>query len=802
MRSQNNDNSYTQSGNGASSNGNSYNGEYYRGQLKPDETVKDDEIDLKHLINVSLRYKWWVLAITAIITTIATFYANSLDPVYQSSGTIMIAEERNRYTWAGSDISSIVSSSFNVGAGNRLVNEIQVFQSRRLAEEVAKNVLEMEIMENGKRFPILWRDYPNDSTIVSLGALTGRIGSRLRIQRVDMDTDILRVTFTSISPHEASHLVNITMDTYTKVSATQRRSDAHAALAFLEQEMEEARRALNESELALRDYMSRTNLVQIDGQTSAVINRITELESKLQEIQVQRIGINSAITSNEQQLEQIRPGLAERLAENISGQMDRAQYRIAELRTQRTIILNNNPALRQNPELEPQFMRLESEIAALAQEIRTITQSILDSDDSDAYIGFLGSDDGGVASRIADLRRNLIELRIQELQLNAQEEAIQARLGTENLFFDGLPDNMIELARLERDMRVNDQLYATISQNYTQTTLWEQTQFGAGRPLDYGLTPGGPSGPNRTRYIMIGFLLGGILSVGFVFAKENLNRTIDGTDKLRKTGYPLLAIIPDTKPYIKSRFKGYAFVKAEGKKISSSWSTLIDTISPIAESYRRLHNNIIYSNPDSMPKIIVITSTKKGEGKTTISMNLGVALADSGKRVLVIDTDLRRPSTHVFSGESRTPGLVDLFYDNLPLASVIKQTVAPGLHLLTAGRIIPNPAAAMQSPKLRKLLEVAASRYDHIIVDTPPYGVITDAAPIMRLADAIVLVTRFGVTLTNELNHTIDNLKRINANLIGILIAGYNHKDSADYYYSDESTYDSYYAYEEYQENK
>ncbi|TVQ02589.1 MAG: polysaccharide biosynthesis tyrosine autokinase [Balneolaceae bacterium] len=802
MQSQNNDNSFSQSGNGAPDKNYSYYGEYYHGQPIPDEPSGKDEIDLKHLINVSLRYKWWVLSITLIITAIATIYAWSLDPVYQSSGTIMIAEERNRYTWAGSDISSIVSSSFNVGAGNRLVNEIQVFQSRRLAEEVAKHVLEMEVMENGERFPILWRDYPYDSTLVTLGTLTGRIGSRLRVQRVDMDTDILRITFTSISPHEASHLVNITMDTYTQVSATQRRSDAHAALAFLEQEMEEARRALDESEQALRDYMSRTNLVQIDGQTSAVINRITELESRLQEIQVQRVGISSAITSNEQQLEQIRPGLAERLAENISGQMDRAQYRIAELRTQRTILLNNNPALRQNPELEPQFMRLEAEIEALAQEIRSITQSILDSDESDAYIGFLGRDDGGIATRIAELRRNLIELRIQELQLNAQEEAIQARLGTENLFFDGLPDNMIELARLQRDSRVNEQLYSTISQNYTQTTLWEQTQFGAGRPLDYGLTPGGPSGPNRTRYIMIGFLLGGILSVGFVFTKENLNRTIDGTDKLRKTGYPLLAIIPDTKKYIENRFKGHSYVKANGKKISSSWSTLIDTISPIAEAYRRLHNNIIYSNPDSLPKMILITSTKKGEGKTTVSMNLGVALAEAGKRVLVVDTDLRRPSTHDFSGLPREPGLVEYFYDDLPLSSVIKETVAPGLFLLTAGRSIPNPAAVMQSSKLRKLFEIITTKYDHIIIDTPPYGVITDAAPIMRWADAVVLVTRFGDTQTNELNHTIENLRRINASVIGTMITGYIHKDSADYYYSNEYTYDSYYAYEEYQENK
>lgn len=139
-------NSYNPLDNGSSQGNKSYYGDYYHGQPMPDEPPKKDEIDLKHLINISLRYKWWVIAITVLITAIATIYAYTLDPVYQSSGTMMIAEERNRDTWAGSDISSIVSSSFNVGAGNRLVNEIQVFQSRKLAEEVAKNVLEMETM--------------------------------------------------------------------------------------------------------------------------------------------------------------------------------------------------------------------------------------------------------------------------------------------------------------------------------------------------------------------------------------------------------------------------------------------------------------------------------------------------------------------------------------------------------------------------------------------------------------------------------------------------------------------------------
>lgn len=777
-----------------------YSGEYYHGETIIKDDEKKDEIDLKHLINVSLRYKWWVLTITAFLTVLAAVYAYSLESVYESSGTIIIAEERNRYTWANSDISSIVSSSFGVGTGSRLVNEIQVFQSRRLARAIADKIIARDLMENEKRFPILWRQYPTDSTQVSAEALTGRIRSRMNVSRVDMDTDILRVTYTSPSPIEASYLVNTTIDTYTEVSANQRRMAANSALEFLQEEQQQAHQRLVGSEEELRDYMSRTNLVQIDGQTNAAINRIAELESQRQQVQVEKVAVNSSIQAYEDQLDQIRPGLAEQFADNVSSTMERSQFRLAELETERMMLLQNNPTLRDNPQAEPQLVKLNNEIEVLKNEINRLANELI-GDDSDVFIGFLNSGDGGMTSRIIELRQNLIELKIQESQLKAQEEVLNDRRDEENQFFEGLPENMIELARLRRNTQVNEQLYSTISEQFTQTSLWKQTQFGAGRPLDYGITPNFPSGPNRTRYIMIGFLLGMMTSVGFVFARENLNRKIDGTDKLRKTGFPLLAIIPDLSKHIESRFEGRKKVIMEGKQVSTVWSTLLDTVSPLAESYRRLHNNIVYADPDKVLQTILVTSSKKGEGKTTVSINLAVALAESGKKVLLIDTDLRRPALHDFTGEAREPGVVELFYDNKALNVAIKPTIAPAVHLLTAGRSIPNPSAVLQSAKLRALLAKVKDTYDHIIIDTPPYGVITDAAPIMKLADGVLVVTRFVETQTNELAHTLENLKRINANIIGTVITAYRHRDSADYYYSNEYTYDTYSAYEEYRES-
>lgn len=780
-----------------------YSGEYYSGEAIPKSNVSDDEIDLKLLLATLLRYKWWVASIVFAVTLGAFIYTNMQQPEYQSSGTMLIAEERNRYTWAGTDLSSMMSSSFGVGVGSRLTNELEMLRSRRLADEIAEIIVDREVMDNGERFPILWYDFPEDSTKVSAHTVSSRIQRAMQIERVSQDTDVLRISYRSPSPLEAKLLVDITMDTYSEVSASQRRVAASSALSFLEREMDDIKDRLDTSEERLRDYMSSTNLVQVDGQTNAVINRMAELESQRQQVQVQRVAINSSIESYENQLEQIRPGLAEQFAENISGQMERAQFRLAELRTERSLLLQRNPGLRNNPEMEPQFVQLEEDIESTRDEIRRITNNLMSADDADVFIGFLDRDDGGVTSRILELRRNLIELRIEESQLNAQEDVINQRMTEENQFFDGLPENMLELARLRRDVQINEQLYSTISNQFAETQLWEQTQYGSGRTIDYGAVPVNPVSPNKTLHILIGFLLGGVLSVGFVFTKESLNNLIDGTDKLKRTGFPLLAVIPDFSQYLKKKYNSSPFITVQDKSVSTSWISLVDTISPISEAFRRLHNNIVFSNPDRTYQTILVTSSRKGEGKTTTCINLAVSLAESGKKVLVIDSDLRRPNLHRLMGEKREPGIAEIFYHDKPISKAIKQTAAPGVYMIPAGKTIPNPAALLQSEKMHRFMNELKSRFDYIIVDTPPFGVITDAASmIQRVADGVILVARFNDTKSNELHHTTENLKKINSNVIGTVLTAYKHKQSTDYYYYSDYTYDSYQAYEEYQEKE
>src|SRR5699024_5585386 len=248
-------------------------------------------------------------------------------------------------------------------------------------------------------------------------------------------------------------------------------------------------------------------------------------------------------------------------------------------------------------------------------------------------------------------------------------------------FFDSLPDNMIGLARRKRDVKINEELYLTVSKQYAEMSLWKQTQFGLGRQVDSGYIPQKPVEPNKKLYLLVGFVLGTIRSVGYVFTREAINTIIDGVEKVKKHDLPLLTVIPDNDKFIKEKQGGREKVRIGSTEVSTGMTTLLDAVSPISEAYRRLQTNIIYSNPDNPLKTLMVTSATKGEGNTTTVGNLGVTLAETGKEVIFVDTDLRRPQMHNKLGTKRAPGITEILFEDRDWQDTIQQTPRTRLSL-------------------------------------------------------------------------------------------------------------------------
>lgn len=779
-----------------------YRGEYMGENLSPQTGASgfdqgSDEIDLKQIFGLLFHHKWIVIGVTMVTTLIAGAYAFMALPIYQSDGAILVTEAGNRYSMAGSDLSNLLVSNFGVGMGSTIDNELLVLQSRQFSHELAKRIYDERYQSDGRMYPLIWRSFPEDSSVVAIDTVYFRIAESIRFARADQLSDMVRISFESPSPKEAQRLVNMAIAAYTDVSTSINRAQATSAIGFLNEEMVKVEAKVIDAEERLRDFMNREKLIQLDRQTEELITQMSKLEAERRAVDVRITAVKSGIQSYTQELERIKPGLSGQLTSGLAPMLTRLQYRLAELETEKVLLFSRNPSLTETS-TEPQLLALNRQIEGVKAEMSRMTSTFLDGNDID--LGFLSSPDGGVATRANEYRMQLIQLEIEDKQLEAQAQVMDTKLREFESFFNELPDNMIQLGQLKREMQLNEALFLIISQQGAEMQLWEQTQSGLARVVDYGYVPIEPVKPKKRIIVIIGFMIGFMAAVGFVFIREFTIVEINSIEKLRKKGYPLLAVIPDMKDYIKDNFDGRETVRVKGQTVDTGLVMVLDSISPISESFRRLQANVIYSQPDNTFKTLIVTSSNKSEGKTTLSTNLAVALAESGRKVCIIDCDFRRPRVHAVFGSKQQPGVIEILFEGRKWQDVVQDTMIPNVSVLTGGKRPPNPAEIIRSHKLHELIGTLKEHYDHVLIDSAPFGIISDAAPLIKLADGVILAVRFNQAKEPELDLTIENLQKVKANVLGVVMTAFDHKKSSGYYYTSyyyKYAYDSYYAYHE-----
>mgnify|MGYP005851772179 FL=1 len=791
-------NGYSGNGSGhgrgnTSPSGNNFN----KNNVQPD----DDEIDLGHLFHILWQNKWKIIGITSVFTILAAIVAIMSTPIYESNATLMIKQSQNSYSQTGSDLSGLLSSTYGLGVGSTVANEVEIIKSRSLSREVAQELKNEPFTPNGRIYPILWRAYPEDSTLVGTDTVANRIRQKLEVEHASRETDIVDLRFQSPLPNEAMRVINIALNTYSELSTRQNRKSASNAVDFLNKERKELRKRLSLAEDSLRAFMNENHFMQVDAQTKELIQNLADLESKKQEIVTKLVAANSGLEKYRNQLDEIEPGLAEQFSDAVGPKLQRYQFKLAELETEKLLLISENPNIRKQQPENPELKRINEKISVVRDEIKRVSENVLAK--SDQYAAFLSDGENGITQQLSSINQRLLELQIEQNQFEAQKKVINERLDELNRQFDNLPDNIMDLAKLQRNVTITEDLFLTISKQTAETALWEQTQFGLGRTIDDAFYPEKPVAPQKKLYVVIGFLLGGIISVGYIFIEKMMNNKIDGVEKLKQRDLSILSVIPDFEKFSSSHKTNEQMVEISdiGDVVSHDLVSLLDAISPSAEAFRRLHNNIVHSTPDKHYKTLMITSPSKGDGKTTVFSNLAVVMAEAGSRVLVLDLDLRRPNVHKTFGLNRSNGISELLFDQIDFDQAVKTTAIENIDIITCGQKVPNPAALLKSNELQKLIKKlsASSNYDHILIDSPPYGIISDTAPIIHLADGLVLVSRFGKTEEVALDQTIEHLNHINANILGTVLTAFNQKESSDYYYS--SNYNNYdYLYSEYKD--
>lgn len=386
---------------------------------------------------------------------------------------------------------------------------------------------------------------------------------------------------------------------------------------------------------------------------------------------------------------------------------------------------------------------------------------------------FIEQTEDARAARIASSQANLTrEMQALQAELLATQRALDAAR-------DGATPNAAEVARLEALLAQQRSTYASLLQNYEEIRLSELRAADTISIFEPAQVPEAPVLPRTMTNVLLAAVVGAMLAVGAAFLIEYLDDTVKTpADVQRLAGLSTFATI--------LRFAGDE-ADAERPLMASRPS------SAAGEAYRVLRTNLQFATlgMGRSAVAVLVTSAAPQEGKTTTAVNLGISLAQAGKRVLLVDTDLRRPTLHKQFGLANDAGLTSLYLTDMPLEEAVRETDIPGLSVLTSGPIPANPAEVLSFPQTEQLLQRLRSMADYLLLDSPPVLSVADACILAQRVDGVLLVAEMGRTRAGAFKDVTEALEGVQARVLGVVLnkvregrSGYYYHYYYHYYYS------------------
>ena len=577
-------------------------------------------------------------------------------------------------------------------------------------------------------------------------ALIDRYMRYLKVEEI-RGTDIVEVRFTTPDPALSALLTAAHTQAYLDSNEEARRGNDVTAQEFLGRQLEEARKQVEGAEAALSRFAVERPSVAVNEEQKTVGQRITDLSSQLTKAEGARV----ALQTRYEFLTRKAPG--DLLASFLDRPgIQKLHLALLDLRAERAGLDGRlGPNHPQSQELRRQQAEIEEQLRAeVTQEVEAV-RSRYD------------------AARLAEeeLRRKLDRLGAKAIELRD--------LGTRYQ----LLKNNVETAHA---------LHASLLKQRMETGVNAELVASNVRVIERAEVPFRPSKPNVPLNLTLGVLAGLMLGVGAAFSCEYFDQSVKSTQDVEDLLLlPTLATIPNfeqaRRATLRSPHARRLLTSSENGAASNGNGTrdtleegqsdlvlLREPWSQVAEAFRSLRTAVLFTARGAPPKVIVVTSAVAAEGKTVGSLNLATALAEAGSRVLLLEADLRHPRCHRTLGVDAARGLASVLAGQEELESVIHSLEAPRLSFIPAGAVPPNPAELVSSARMREIVASLRSRYDFVIIDTPPVLPVTDAVVLAREADAVVLVVRGHGTPSGLVREARDRLVMTGAPLLGVVV--------------------------------
>ena len=481
-------------------------------------------------------------------------------------------------------------------------------------------------------------------------------------------------------PRRARDFLNAMARAYMKQNIEKKTREASKMLAFIDAQLREINQSLHRSASNLEHFKKSTNTAEISTKTRLIITKMSGYRSRLIDVSIEEKMLDAL-------LKQVKKG--EKLETLSIAGVKINGGALLELvqELQQTVVKRNALLL--------DYTRANRKIEKLNNTIRQISSVIIDT------------------------------LKNMKLSIAWRKALIGEALGEYEKRLKKLPTNEKIYSRLERNYQINQEIYSYLLKKRSETAIVKASTVSKNRIIDEALLPSSPIRPNRRRIVLAGIMLGLLLGIAYAFLRDFFDDTIKSEEDVRRlTAIPILGKIP----HIRSALEGVAVFE--------------DPKSLVSEAFRTLRTNLQYMSAVEHSEVIALTSMIGSEGKTTIAANLGASMSLAGKRTIILNLDLRKPTMAKLFGLENNRGMSSLLSERATLKEIIQPTMWENLFLVSSGPIPPNPTELIQGRQFEKLLTVLRNTFDVIILDTPPVGVVADAMSLMHLADTTIFVLR------------------------------------------------------------
>jgi polysaccharide biosynthesis transport protein len=725
----------------------------------------DDGLNLRDLLRVMRKYKWMLLALALVCGLIAAVQGLRSTPQYRSSVLIQIERTAQR----------VVAFSTDVDAeqrvwedGSQFQTQVELLNSRALAERV---IDEMGLNQrrpdgalpawapaqgspaaqqaSGAGAPAPQANFvdrllahyrqlstpavSNEQALDRDGAVSA-FRQSVSIEPV-RNSRLVNIVVTNSHPELAARIANTMARTFMAMNQERRLESSVYARTFLEDQIQVTKAKLEESERVINDYAKKNQILTLDDRSEVASQNYTGLSASLGRAEEERIKAETVYNEVLRAPESAPQSLENRTLQNLKEQ--RASLE-AEYSQNQTVF---------KPDF-PKMVQLRSQMEELDARIK----------------GELNVVVGAARSQFEAARQREAMLRERVGQSRAQVQAVQ--------------DRSVDLNLLKRELETNRQVYDSLLQRLKEVAVTGGLTTNNISIVDAAVPALFPFSPQPLRLAAIGIGLGLLLGLGLAFLRENLDDSIKHPDELEHLyGLPLLGLIPLVK---------------HGKRAQVATLVHDDPRSPFAEAYRSTRTALQFSTHEGAPALLMVTSCGKSEGKSTSAIALALNLAQLGRRVLLIDADMRKPSVHKTLNLPNEEGLANFLAGEPDANRLIQETGFENLSVLTAGPTPPDPVELLMGSRFMLLLEDARTLgYAHVVVDSPPMMGLADALVLGNQIPHMVFAVKAGSTRRSAMKDAMRRLRNGGMAPMGVIFTHVNENHGAAY------GYESYYGYSE-----